>query len=186
MSSPNTFKMTVNLADFGAAMAKVSKGMHEAVRPAAQAGSQVLYDEVVRNVAAIGVKTGNLRKAIYQVYSGQNNNNKRRALYVVSWNQRKAPHGWLVEYGHIARYQAYINRKGEWKTMIRPEMRGKKKPSRKAPQAVKDAYYVMRKGGPIQVPARSFIRNATDKMPAAREAMRQRFAEELRARGVLK
>ena len=185
MGNPNTFKMTVNLSSFGQAMGKIAKGMDDAVRPAAQAGAQVLYDEVVKNVAAIGVKTGNLKRSIYQVYSGQNNN-KKKALYYISWNTQKAPHGWLVEYGHIQRYQAYMNKRGEWKTMIRPGMRGKPKPKRSAPQSVKDAYYVLRKGGPIQVPARSFIRNAVDKVPAAREAMRLRFAEELRAKGVLK
>ena len=184
MASPNTFKMTVNLSSFGQAMGKLAKGMDEAVRPAAQAGAQVLYDEVVKNVAAIGVKTGNLKRAIYQVYSGQNNN-KKKALYYISWNTQKAPHGWLVEYGHIQRYQAYQRKDGTWRTKVRPEMRGKPKPETKN-RAVLDAYYVLRKGGPIQVPARSFIRNAVDKVPAAREAMRLRFAEELRAKGVLK
>ena len=184
MGNPNTFKMTVNLSSFGQAMGKLAKGMDDAVRPAAQAGAQVLYDEVVKNVAAIGVKTGNLKRAIYQVYSGQNNN-KKKALYYISWNTQKAPHGWLVEYGHIQRYQAYQRKDGTWRTKVRPEMRGKPKPETKN-RAVLDAYYVLRKGGPIQVPARSFIRNAVDKVPAAREAMRLRFAEELRAKGVLK
>jgi hypothetical protein len=184
MGNPNTFKMTVNLSSFGQAMGKLAKGMDDAVRPAAQAGAQVLYDEVVKNVAAIGVKTGNLKRAIYQVYSGQNNN-KKKALYYISWNTQKAPHGWLVEYGHIQRYQAYQRKDGTWRTKVRPEMRGKPKPETKN-RAVLDAYYVLRKGGPIQVPARSFIRNAVDKVPAAREAMRLRFAEELRSKGVLK
>lgn len=185
MGNPNTFKMTVNLSSFGQAMGKLAKGMDEAVRPAAQAGAQVLYDEVVKNVAAIGVKTGNLKRSIYQVYSAQNDN-KKKALYYISWNSKKAPHGWLVEYGHIQRYQVYVNKRGEWKTMVRPEMRGKPKPRRDADQAVKDAYYVLRKNGPVQWVAKSFIRNAKDKMPEAREAMRLRFAEELRSKGVLK
>ncbi len=184
MASPNTFKMTVNLSSFGQAMGKLAKGMDDAVRPAAQAGSQVLYDEVVKNVAAIGVKTGNLKRSIYQVYSAQNDN-KKKALYYISWNSKKAPHGWLVEYGHIQRYQVYVNKRGEWKTMVRPEMRGKPKPETKN-RAVLDAYYVPRKNGPVQWLAKSFIRNAKDKMPEAREAMRLRFAEELRAKGVLK
>ena len=184
MGNPNTFKMTVNLSSFGQAMGKLSKGMDDAVRPAAQAGAQVLYDEVVKNVAAIGVKTGNLKRAIYQVYSGQNNN-KKKALYYISWNTQKAPHGWLVEYGHIQRYQSYQRKDGTWRTKVRPEMRGKPKPETKN-RAVLDAYYVLRKNGPVQWLAKSFIRNAKDKMPEAREAMRLRFAEELRSKGVLK
>ncbi len=175
----------MNLVNLERGVARMKHGLEDCVRPAAQAGAQVLYDKVMQNVAAIGVKTGNLKRAIYQVYSGQNLNPKR-AKYVVSWNARKAPHGGLVEYGHIARYQAYINKRGEWKTLIRPEMRGKPKPKRNASLAVKNAYYVPRKGGPLQVPARSFVRNAIAQFPEAQAAMKQRFYQEIRSRNVFK
>jgi HK97 gp10 family phage protein len=76
-------------------------------RPAAQAGAQVLYDEVVQRapVAKAPVKRkgktiqpGALRRSIYQVFSADNSGQKR-ATYHVSWNAKKAPHGHLVEFG---------------------------------------------------------------------------------------
>ncbi len=182
---PKSFEIRMNMQGLEKGIARWKGGLIDCVRPAAQAGAQVLYDQVVQNVAAIGTKTGNLKRSIYQVYSGQNLNPKR-AKYVVSWNARKAPHGHLIEYGHIARYQAYINKRGEWKTLIRPEMRGKPKPKRNASQAVKDSYYVLRKGGPLQVPARSFVRNAIAQFPEAQAAMKKRFYQELKARNVFK
>ena len=53
--------------------------------------------------------------------------------------------------------------------MIRPGMAGKKPPSRKAPQAVKDAYYVPL-DTPRQVAAQPFIRNALSKAAEASAA----------------
>jgi hypothetical protein len=169
-------------------VARMKGGMIDCVRPTAQAGAQVLYDQVVQNVAGIGVKTGNLKRSIYQVYAQNRalNNNPKRATYIVSWNAKKAPHGGLIEYGHIQRYMAYINSKGQWKTMVRPEMRGKPKPKRKASREEKDAYYMPRKNGPVQWVARSFIRKATEQFPEAELAMKQRFYAEIRARGVFK
>jgi HK97 gp10 family phage protein len=139
-----------------------------AARPAAQAASQVLYDEVKRNVAAIPQKTGNLDRSIYQVYS-QDNSSDGRATYHVSWNHRKAPHGHLVEFGHIQRYASYIGRDGQWHTAIRPGMRGKPKPRRGASQAEKDAYYVPLPA-PKQIAAKSFVRAAAIKFPQAAQA----------------
>lgn len=84
----------------------------EAVRPAAQKGAQVLYDFVKRNVpvskkahmfhgthAVYGpYSPGTLRDSIYQVYS-KDNSTDSRATYDVSFNFKKAPYGFMVEYG---------------------------------------------------------------------------------------
>jgi hypothetical protein len=86
-----------------------------AVRPAAQAGAQVLYDEVKLNVGRIKKKTGNLDASIYQVYSTDNSTHAK-ATYHISWNARKAPHGHLVEYGHLMTRKAYIGSDGKWYT----------------------------------------------------------------------
>jgi hypothetical protein len=51
---------------------------------------------------------------------------------------------------------------------------------------VKDAYYVPRKGGPLQIPARAFIRSAASRMPQAQKAMADRFFAELKAKGLIK
>lgn len=77
-------------------------------RPAAQAGGQVLYEEVLARVPVAKkarttkggkvILPGALKASIYQVFS-EDNSTDNRATYHVSWNHRKAPHGHLVEYG---------------------------------------------------------------------------------------
>lgn len=117
------------------------------VRPAAQAGAQVFYDEVRTRVAAMGsgpekaaaeagiqVGTGNLLRSIYQAYS-EDKSGPSKAAYVISWRTGKAkkgaggltiaPHGHLVELGHRRKYKVY-KRGGRWYTRVRPEAIGYK------------------------------------------------------------
>lgn len=151
------------------------------VRSIAQAGAQVLYDEVRRNVAAIGQKKGNLQRAVYQVYS-KDESGKQVATYHVSWNARKAPHGHLLEFGYMQRYKYYVDDKGRVRPMVRPEMVGKPRPqSGGNNRAAMDAYYVPRDGGPKQVLGRAFVRTAADKVPLAVQAMRERLERVLQA-----
>lgn len=139
-----------------------------AARPAAQAAAQVLYDQVKRNVAAMPQQTGNLARSIYQVYS-QQNSSASKATYQISWNKRTAPHGYLVEFGHIQRYVTYMGKDGKLYTAVRPSKRGTRKPGRRASQAVKDAYYVPL-AAPKQIAAKSFLRSATSQAQAAADA----------------
>jgi len=150
--------------------------LQEAVRPSAQAGAQVFYDEVKSNVAALGTKTGNLNKSIYQVFA-ERFSGAAYATYYVSWNRKKAQHGHLVEYGHIQRYKAYIGSDGNWYTAVRAGMRGQPAPNRKAPQSVKDAYYVPL-SSPRQIAAQAFIRPAYEsKKRTALKASKAKFLE---------
>lgn len=160
--------LAVDLSSLNSMLTEMADAAEAAARPAAQAAAQVLYDEVRRNVGAIPQKTGNLGRSIYQVFS-QDHSGEGRATYHVSWNHRKAPHGQLVEFGHIQRYASYIGKDGNWYTAVRPESRGKPKPSRRASQAVKDAYYVALPA-PKQVAAKSFVRAAVSKFPQAEQA----------------
>lgn len=160
--------LSVDMASVYAMVGEMGDAAEAAARPAAQAASQVLYDEVKRNVATIPAKTGKLGQSIYQVYS-QVNSGEGRATYHVSWNVRKAPHGHLVEFGHIQRYATYMGSDGNFYTAVRPEARGKRKPPRGASQAAKDAYYVPLPA-PRQVPAKSFVRKAQVKFPQAEQA----------------
>jgi hypothetical protein len=160
--------LSVDMASVTAMLAEMGDAAETAARPAAQAAAQVLYDEVKRNVAAIPAKTGKLGQSIYQVYS-QANSAEGRATYHISWNVRKAPHGHLVEFGHIQRYATYVGSDGQFYTAVRRESRGKRKPGRRASQAVKDAYYVAL-AAPRQVPAKSFVRKAEVKFPQAAQA----------------
>lgn len=161
--------ISVDTASLNSLLDGLVGDVEEAVRPAAQAAAEVLYQEVKRNVATLGKVTGNLDRSIYQVYS-QDNSGPARATYQVSWNQNKAPHGGLVEFGYIQRYATYLGKNGNFYTAVRPEARGKPKPRRRASQAEKDAYYVPRAGGPVQIAARSFVRKAADKFPQALNA----------------
>lgn len=79
-----------------------------AVRPAAQAGAQVFYEEVLlrvpvreepKTVKGKTYQPGTLKASIYQAFSADNSDPKR-AAYHISWNAKKAPHGHLIENGH--------------------------------------------------------------------------------------
>lgn len=175
--------------------------MYAAARVAAQAGAQILYDQVKQNVSKIGVQKGNLKNSIYQVFDKEasvkvgtfaGRDVYSRATYSISWRTARtgtgtiAPHGALIEYGYLQRYASYVGKDGKWYTAVRPEMQGKPKPKRNAPQSVKDAYYVPRKGGPIQHPARPFVRAAVSAFDRAAQAMTAAFTAELQRKGVAK
>lgn len=111
----DSFSIKFDASGANAALDALMEKAQANVRPAAQAGAQVLYNEVKLNVASIGKVTGNLDSSIYQVYS-KDNSTQDRATYHVSWNARKAPHGHLVEHGHIMTRKAYIGSDGKWYT----------------------------------------------------------------------
>jgi len=170
--------LQLDLAHLEDVIATKAEAAEAAARPAAQAAAQVLYDEVKRNVAAIPKKTGNLDRSIYQVFS-TSLSSPGVATYHISWNHRKAPHGHLVEFGHIQRYVSYIGSDGNYYTAVRASMRGKPKPSRRASQQVKDAYYVPLPG-PKQVAGHAFVRNATVKGPEAADAAQKVMIEKIK------
>ena len=96
--------------DFSKLSAKldgITKAAEQGVRPAAQAGAQVFYDEVKQRVPMSakphksGKKTynpGTLRKAIYQAFADKESG-KDKAMYRVSWNKTHAFYGRFVEFG---------------------------------------------------------------------------------------
>lgn len=143
-------------------LAQVQDQITQSLRPAAQAGAQVYYEALLNEYdRMVGVESGNLRKAIYQKWRGEKSDDTKQ-VYAISWagkGSKASQHGHLIEYGFIRRYQAVKNKRGEWVTAVRKEMQGKPAPKRRASQAEKDAYYVLRKGGPVQVLARPFMRN---------------------------
>lgn len=147
-----------------------------AARPAAQAGAQVLYEQVQRNVAGLGRRTGKLAASIYQAYSASKSGDGK-ATYDVSWNHRKAPHGHLVEYGYL---QRYVYRPDGMGPVVRPGMDGKPRPGRRATREQKNAYYVTLPA-PRIVPGKAFVRGAASVMDAAYKAaeaeMRRRIAQ---------
>lgn len=176
----NTITVTCDLNGLNQYLDALGDAVQEAVRPAAQAAAQVVYDDVLSRVDRIGEVTGNLRSAVYQAYAAKEST-PERAVYDVSWNHLHAPHAILVEYGHIQRYVTYIGDDGHWYTAVRPGMRGKPRPKRRAPQSTKDAYYVPLAGGPKHVAARPFIRPAIAKFDQAMEAAKAEIFKRLDA-----
>jgi hypothetical protein len=123
-----------------------------ACRPAAQAGAELLYHGVLRNLIGRHV-TGKLAEAVYQAYAGHEST-PERAVYEVSWNPRKAPHGHLVENGYIQKYAVFLGKDGKWHT-------NKKKPLKT----------------PKQVAAVAFVRSAQSLFPLAQAAMEDKLLE---------
>jgi hypothetical protein len=95
---------TFDTRAFDAQVEGLAGDLREAIRPAAQAGAQVLYEEVKRNVGRLKKHTGNLERSIYQVFKKEKSSDDV-ASYGVSWSAKKAPHGHLVEFGHLQRYE---------------------------------------------------------------------------------
>jgi hypothetical protein len=174
----STSLVKVNLDALNDVVGAMEEDVMRAARPVAQVGAEVLYRAVKRNVQALGHVTGNLERAIYQAFV-EKQSGPGHAVYDISWNPRKAPHGYVVENGHIQRYAVHLGKNGHWYTLVRPEAKGRPKPRRNATQAERDAYYVLRDGGPKQVPAKAFVRSAASAIPAAEAAMEAKFFEEL-------
>lgn len=179
LAGGNSFSISADTSELEAYLDAMGAAAQDAVRPAAQAGIQILYDAIQVNVSAMGRVTGNLGTSIYQYYSQENSVEGVSAEYHASWNHKKAPHGHLLEFGWMQRYEIRLNKKGEWITLIRPEAIGKPKPRRRASQAEKDAYYVPRQGGPKWNPGRWFTTRAADQMERALAAADQELQSRL-------
>lgn len=177
----NTFTIDFDDAGLNDLLDQLGDDAAKALRPAAQAAAQVLYDRVKLNVSALGKVTGNLNSSIYQAFSPENSEDGRRARYNVSWNAKKAPHGHLVEYGYMQRYRYYQDNQGEIRPMVRPGMEGKPRPSRRASLAQKAAYYVTL-DTPKQIPGKAFVRSAASAMPEAYKAAEDELIRRLMKR----
>lgn len=116
----NTITLTIDTSSVKRMMTELAENAREAIRPAAQAGAQVIYEEAKRlagrstkphffygssykkgsesKAGRYKFQPGNLQRAIYQVFS-EDNSGRDVATYHVSWNMEKAPYGLMVEYG---------------------------------------------------------------------------------------
>lgn len=107
-----SMKIKMNVAQFRQALQATAQQLNEATRPAAQAGAQVIYDRAKalvpvsqaahyfygQNAKYGPYSPGNLKNAIYQVFS-KDNSYKDVSTYHISWNAEKAPYGAMVEFG---------------------------------------------------------------------------------------
>jgi len=175
-----TVTLSMDTSPIERALTALGDDIKAAIRPAAQAAAEVLYQEVKKNVRAIPKKTGILENSIYQVYSTTLSSKGDFATYHISWNTKKAKHGWLVENGYMRRYQTYNDANGHFRLMISPGMKGKPVPVRKDPQDYKDSYWVPIVGGPVQVLPTPFVRPAMAKYPQATKAAMQTITDAYR------
>lgn len=85
----------------------ITQAAEKAVRPAAQDGAQVFYDEVKQRVPMSakphksGKKTynpGTLRRAVYQAFA-ERESGDGKAMYRISFNKTHAFYGRFVEFG---------------------------------------------------------------------------------------
>lgn len=87
----------------------ITNAAEKATRPAAQAGAQVLYEEVRQRAPISGkphstkgkrqtYQPGNLRKAIYQAFADKESGEKN-STYRISWNKKDAFYARFVEFG---------------------------------------------------------------------------------------
>jgi len=108
----SAFTMDFDASDIIEQLDQLVDDARTLIRPAAQAGAEVYYQEV-RSRVPVATKTvkmksgfeihpGALRAAIYQAFSADNSG-PARATYHVSWNAQKVPHGYWVENGHWTR-----------------------------------------------------------------------------------
>jgi hypothetical protein len=109
-------KLTFDAAKLISAIDNYGAGVQRLIRPSAQKGAQVFFDEVYKlcpesdaghyfygtSYRKTGQKyffeKGNLRRSIYQVYSKANSSDFV-ATYHIAWNHKKAPYGFMVENG---------------------------------------------------------------------------------------
>jgi hypothetical protein len=143
----------LDLDEINSWVGALEEDVERAARPAAQAGAEVLYRAVKRNVQALGRVTGNLDSSIYQAYVDKESG-PGHAKYDISWNHRKAPHGHLLENGFIQKYKVYLGSDGHWYTR-------------------KDLPLPT----PVQRPAKAFVRSAAASIPEAEAAMEAKFFE---------
>lgn len=107
-----TGSIKIDLAGFTEQINASRARIRKAARPAAQAAAEVAYDRM-KLIAPQSEKAhmfygthkvygpyepGNLARSIYQYYD-KKNSTAARATYLVSWNNKLAPYGHMVELG---------------------------------------------------------------------------------------
>jgi hypothetical protein len=169
-------KITVNTDQVVAGLEAMNNRVHAAVRPAAQAGAQLIYEAVHFNLDTMLGKQCNvdirgvLKSAIYQKFITERSVEGLIATYHVSWNSSKAPHAWLVEYGHRQIYRTYFSRfDGKFHTAVRPEKAAdfKAYAGKKIPPNLRPVFFYPAKQPITIVPPVPFMRKAIAELDAA-------------------
>lgn len=176
--SPNVPAWDFDVSNIVRGTQQIAANPEELARPVAHAAARVFYEATLRNVQSrVGRVTGNLAGSIYYTFS-KDNSTPTKAVYHISWNKKKAPHGFLIEFGHWSYYKVTKLPNGDWITLKRGNAVGAP-PSRNADQSVKNAYYVPRET-PKWIPAKPFLRPAYyENAATAQQAAAQEFQIQL-------
>ena len=167
----NSFSIKGDFSRMQSLLASLGDEAAQEVRPAAQAGAQVIYQEVKRNAERLGRKTGNLANSIYQAFS-RDQSGPLTATYHVSWRTgrergedgrpvpgplARAPHGHLIEFGYMQRYKVFFDERRQRFVTLKDQPLP----------------------APKQVPARPFVRPAASKFPEAMRVMEEHIMQRL-------
>lgn len=191
-------KVDFDTAPLLAKIAGLEQKIKESVRPAAFAGSDLLYKEVKHRALTIG-GSKRVAAAVYQkfVVNSASGALGDSATYHISWRKGHSKNnekghagegalptttiGHWIEFGRWQRYMVRTDKDGNWYTVKRPESEGKPVPGRTASQAQKDAYWMPRPGGAVFHPAKSFLRSGYEAQKAeAAQAAKARMQELIR------
>lgn len=164
----------------------------------AQAGAQVMYNDLHASLdrslknGGYYTTTGNLKRAIYQkrrdeLSSATGGNGAYYAVSYAGWQgttpsgKGASQHAHLIEFGHTMRYQLVRAKNGNWVTARKKTAFGKTPPKRRASEAEKDAFYVLRKKGPLEVKAQPWftpvLREGSPSQKRAQQAIEDKFKE---------
>jgi hypothetical protein len=139
----------------------------KALRPAAFAGALMMREEVKIRVPR---RTGTLHDSIFMYYDKVKSSETVKT-YLVGPNKRKAPHWYVIEYGHFL----YNRWAGRW-------LRSKSNPSARGTPGTMDVHDLPgARKEPLWVPARPYLRPAYDsKIGDCLDAMKARLAEKIK------
>jgi hypothetical protein len=107
--------ISTDLSSLFTGMDNIAREAVKSTRKAAYSMAKVYYERVLENVPVAGEHVGKggkvypgglLKSSIYHAFSDDHSQRAARddaytkAVYHVSWNHAKAPHGWMIENGH--------------------------------------------------------------------------------------
>lgn len=133
----NSFKVSFNFSSIEKkldALVDQSDPGESIIRKAAGVGAKIMYDEMVLRTPVRDEKyktgkrrkpPGQLKKSIYYWWD-KDKSEKNRALYRIGPNVKKAPHWWLVEFGHWDKAKRHFTPAHPY---IRPTFEAKSKES---------------------------------------------------------
>lgn len=115
---PDAVKGDIDLRSVFAGLEKLPDVVTHVARSMGVAGGKV-YRDAAKALAPVGTAEGGsatpgrLQSAIYLAYR-DGESTATHVVYSVTWNHKHAPHGHLLEFGHLMPYKSYTGKDGQW------------------------------------------------------------------------